>query len=209
LSIGFPNAISEAVSKVANSFVVDGESIGEVLYVFDLLEVDGTDHRNQPYRSRLGSLEALVWGDKKALVIAKTAIGQHDKRALMASLKTANKEGIVFKKLSAHWYAGRPESGGSAIKCKFWASCSCVVSKVNAKRSIEVSLEGKSIGNVTIPPNKDVPAVGQVVEIKYLYVVGVGGKLYQPIYLGLRDDVDAGECTFASQHLKYKPEIED
>jgi len=209
LTIGFPNAIAVALQCVITEFVADGEAVGEVFNLFDLLDVDGTDLREKPYRERLEALTKLVGKGTKATVVAKTAIGQKAKRALMEELKAANKEGIVFKKMSAHWYAGRPESGGSAVKCKFWASASCVVSKINAKRSIEVSLEGKPVGNVTIPPNKDIPEVGQVVEVKYLYVAAVGGSLYQPIYLGVRDDVDAEECTFASQHLKYKPEAED
>jgi hypothetical protein len=43
-----------------------------------------------------------------------------------------------------------------------------------------------------------------VVEIRYLYVTGPGGSLYQPVFLGVRDDVDITECTEAHQHLKYK-----
>jgi hypothetical protein len=76
---------------------------------------------------------------------------------------------------------------------------------------VQIELEGQPIGKVTIPPNWDVPAVGTVIEVKYLYVVGQGGSLYQPIYLGPRDDVDPSECTFAAQQLKYKAadEVDD
>jgi hypothetical protein len=42
------------------------------------------------------------------------------------------------------------------------------------------------------------------VEIRYLYVTGPGGSLYQPIYLGVRDDVRIEDCTFARQHIKFK-----
>jgi len=202
-SIGFPDAISAGLYFDAN-FVIDGEAIGDVLHVFDALECYDKDLREKPYSDRLEQLNIFIAGGNRTVVIAKTAIGIKAKRKLMAELKEANKEGIVFKKLSAKWYAGRPASGGSAVKCKFWESCSCVVSKVNAKRSIKVSLEGQSIGNVTIPPNKSVPSVGQIVEIKYLYVSGKGGSLYQPIYLNVRDDVDVSECTFKAQKLKYK-----
>jgi len=57
------------------------------------------------------------------------------------------------------------------------------------------------VGNVTIPPNHEVPSIGQIVEIKYLYA-HLGGSLYQPTYLGLRDDIDPEECLMC----KYKPE---
>ena len=29
--------------------------------------------------------------------------------------------------------------------------------------------------------------------------------LYQPVYLGERDEIDADDCTLERQHLKYKP----
>ena len=208
LSIGFPDAIRSQLSNVSPC-VVDGECVGETLHVFDILESPHGDCRAARYEDRLTTLQTTIAIPTSWL--AKTAIGTTAKRALMAELKKANKEGIVFKRLSAQWYAGRPASasGSSAIKCKFWASCSCVVSKINAKRSIEVSLDNKPMGNVTIPPNKNIPEVGQVVEVKYLYVVGQEGSLYQPIYLEVRDDVSPDECTAKHQNLKYKPENED
>ena len=41
--------------------------------------------------------------------------------------------------------------------------------------------------------------MGQVAEIRYLYVAGSAGSLYQPIYLGSRDDI-----TVEKQRLKYR-----
>ena len=40
----------------------------------------------------------------------------------------------------------------------------------------------------------------------YLYCTGVGGSLYQPVYLGVRDDVHPGDCTVERQLIKYKPQ---
>ena len=208
--IGFPDAIAKAVEGFMSSFLTDGESIGERLFVFDLLELNGTNLRPLPYATRLANLiDLLGLGHSETVVVARTAIGTAAKRKLMADLKAAGKEGIVFKRMSAPWSAGRPESGGPALKCKFWSSISCVVSSQNAKRSVNIQLEGQPIGKVTIPPNHNIPGVGQVVEVKYLYVVGQGGSLYQPIYLGPRDDVDADECTFAKQQIKYKADGDD
>ena len=209
LSIGFPNPIREAMDPFMSSFVTDGEAVGERLFVFDLLEINGGNLRPFPYSARLVHLNELLGEAGKAVEVAKTAIGTDAKRKLMADLKAAGKEGIVFKCLSARWSAGRPESGGPALKCKFWSSVSCVVIKHNTKRSVDVALSGQYVGKVTIPPNWEVPKVGQCVEVKYLYVVGVGGSLYQPIYLGPRDDVGISECTFEAQKLKYKAENED
>ena len=59
-----------------------------------------------------------------------------------------------------------------------------------------------SCGKVTIPANHDIPKVGAVVEVRYLYAFRESHALFQPVYLGPRDDVEPGECL-ASQ-IKYK-----
>ena len=45
------------------------------------------------------------------------------------------------------------------------------------------------------------PAAGEVVEARYLYA-NRGGSLYQPVYLGRRDDVAAAECRLGQLKLK-------
>ena len=205
LRAGFPDALARLLSGLAGDFVIDGESVGDTFYCFDMLESATGDLRGAPYLARLGALQqqfGLLGGN---IVVARTALGQN-KRRFLQDLKAADREGVVFKDLRAPWSAGRPAQGGSAMKCKFWATCSCVVIRVNARRSIEVALDGQSMGNVTIPPNREIPAVGHVVEVRYLYCTGVGGSLYQPIYLGERDDVRASDCTVERQRIKYKPQ---
>jgi bifunctional non-homologous end joining protein LigD len=203
LVVGFPDAVARVLASISGSFVLDGECVGETFYAFDLLE-HGRDLRGEPYRDRLAGLTVLLGPLDGAVQIARTVTGVN-KRLFMAELKATQKEGVVYKDLDAIWYAGRPASGGRALKCKFWASCSCVVTKVNGRRSVGLALGGKSVGNVTIPPNHRIPPVGSVVEVRYLYVSGVGGSLYQPIYLGERDDVPAAHCTPERQRLKFKP----
>jgi len=205
LSVGFPDALAQQLSCLAGDFVIDGESVGETFYVFDLLENAAGDLRDVPYLARLGALQQQFGPLGGSIVVARTALGQN-KRKFMVDLKAADREGVVFKDLRAKWSAGRPNAGGSAMKCKFWATCSCVVIGINGRRSVELALDGRSVGNVTIPPNRDIPAVGHVVEVRYLYCTGAGGSLYQPIYLGERDDVRASDCTVERQQIKYKPQ---
>jgi bifunctional non-homologous end joining protein LigD len=57
-------------------------------------------------------------------------------------------------------------------------------------------------GNVTIPPNFNVPAVGEVLELRYLYALRESNALYQPVYLGPREDVEHHECVLSQ--LKFK-----
>ncbi len=49
-----------------------------------------------------------------------------------------------------------------------------------------------------------IPAVGAVADCRYLYSFRESGSIYQPVYLGVRDDIPAEDCTTAQ--LKYKAE---
>jgi bifunctional non-homologous end joining protein LigD len=204
IATGFPTAIVNRLVRVEGDFVIDGELVGDRFYAFDILENMGHDWRSYVYHYRLVALKALLEELEFGPVIVAETFRDDEKGVAVARLKAENKEGVVFKNLEAPWAAGRPASGGNALKCKFWATCSCVVARVNARRSVEIALGGVNMGNVTIPPNQAIPAAGQVVEIRYLYVNGPGGSLYQPVYLGTRDDVPVSDCTVEKQRLKYK-----
>jgi bifunctional non-homologous end joining protein LigD len=131
-----------------------------------------------------------------------------DKIALWERLRRDNREGIVFKRLDAPYVPGRPNSGGPQLKFKLVATASVIVTKVNLQRSVEVGLfQGRSLvscSNVTIPANQEIPKVGDVVEVRYLYAFRESLALYQPAYLGRREDVDTGECVVSQ--LKFKAE---
>jgi bifunctional non-homologous end joining protein LigD len=103
---------------------------------------------------------------------------------------------------------GKPNQGGPQLKFKFVATLSAIVAKVNIQRSVEISLfKGRSLiscGNVTIPANHEVPPAGAIVEVRYLYAYRDSLALYQPVYLGLRTDVDTDECNVSQ--LKFKAE---
>jgi bifunctional non-homologous end joining protein LigD len=126
-------------------------------------------------------------------------------------LKRANAEGVVFKGVDAPYTPGRPASGGPQLKFKFVASGTFIVAGVNAgKRSVGLEVlnagQPQYVGNVTVPPNQKVPKPGAPVEVRYPYCFREG-CLYQPVYLGVRDDVDASACTITQ--LKYRPEEND
>lgn len=94
------------------------------------------------------------------------------------------------------------------MKFKFVATTSVVVAKLNPQHSVEVGLfNGRSLtscGNVTIPANHAVPPVGAIVEVRYLYAYRDSLALYQPVYLGPRDDVEPGDCLVSQ--LKFRAE---
>ncbi len=207
LVIGLPSPIGVSAQKVTSDFVIDGECVGDVLYAFDLLELNGEEYRPKPYQRRLVSLARLI--DTPGVVhieLAETTTDPANKERQFAHLQAEKREGVVFKRLDAAYAPGRPASGGPALKHKFYATLSAVVAKVNPQRSVELRLLGKDgwqlAGNVTIPPNHPVPKVGAVVEARYLYAFPESGSLYQPTYLGLRSDIGIEECM--RSQLKFK-----
>lgn len=211
LLTGLPQTIANELRQYPGSVVTDGESIGDDYHVFDLLELDGMDLRHLPYRerySRLADFILLSNIEFRHIRFVESAFKTEQKTKLWERLKRENREGIMFKRLDAPYTPGKPSSGGPQLKFKFVATASAVVVKINTQRSVEVGLfQGRSLmscGNVTIPPNHQVPAVGDVVEVRYLYAFRDSLALYQPVYLGLRDDVEVGECTV--QQLKFKAE---
>jgi bifunctional non-homologous end joining protein LigD len=140
--------------------------------------------------------------------LVETAFTTAQKTKLWQRLRRENREGIVLKRLDAPFAPGKPSSGGPQLKFKFVATASAVVAKINVQRSVEVSLfNGRSLvscGNVTIPANHEIPQVGAVVDVRYLHAYRESLALYQPVYLGPRDDVDPGECLVSQ--LKFKAE---
>ncbi|MEX2214193.1 MAG: RNA ligase family protein [Phycisphaeraceae bacterium] len=221
LTIALPELIVQHVRSLKiKKCVIDGESIGDAYFAFDVLETDEADLRPRPYRDRLKALGAIVAPGRgksakapTAIRLAQTTVDTDAKRKMVHALRTGNREGVVFKRHDAHYAAGRPASGGSQVKLKFTATASCIVGKVNSgKRSVALVLlkDGArvAVGNVTIPANHAIPAPGDIVEVRYLYAyAGEGGSLYQPVFLGKRDDIDAAACTVSQ--LKFKAGEED
>jgi bifunctional non-homologous end joining protein LigD len=209
--VGLPSLIVQSAHRCPGNFILDGEAVGDVLHAFDLLKLNGRDLRPLPYSERclaLLNLMAAYKSDHKIhhIQLAPTYTTPACKARLLEDLKSQGKEGIVFKRWDAPYTAGRPNSGGSQLKHKFYATVSAVVAKINAQRSVELKLMNGmgwvNAGNVTIPANHHIPQSGAVVEIRYLYAFRASGCLYQPTYLGQRDDVVVGDCKTA--HLKYK-----
>ena len=209
LIVGLPQTVADDFRQVPGSFLPDGESISDDYHAFDLLELNGENLRPFPYRERLASLlNLLASAQHRHVHYVETAFTTRQKTELWQRLRRENREGIVFKRLDAPHTPGKPNSGGPQLKFKFVATLSAVVARINARRSMELGLfNGRSLvscGNVTIPANHQIPSVGTIVEVRYLNAAKDSGVLYQPVYLGPRDDVDPGECLVSQ--LKFKAE---
>ena len=210
LIVGLPSSLVQAAHSIPGDFVLDGEAINETLQAFDLLQVKDEDLRSQSYHYRYVELmNLLASAQQTSIKLVESAIQPADKQRLLQRLRSENKEGIVYKRSAAPYVAGRPNSGGTQFKHKFYATGSFLVQQINSQRSVSLSLVDRSqpLGNVTIPPNHAIPLVGAVVEVRYLYAYPEGGCLFQPIYLGERDDLDPSACTLSQ--LKYKANNSD
>lgn len=211
LEVALPLPVANALEALQLGGTFDGEMVGNTYHVFDLIELGGQDLRGKGALDRhltlTGALAVLPPVHAEVVRLAFNATTAEAKRDLHARLRAGNEEGMVFKLVDAPYTPGRPNAGGDQLKLKFWESASCVVDAVHpTKRSVSLALHdagGASVpvGNVTIPANVAIPAPGDVVEIKYLYAYP-GGSIYQPQYLGPRDDVLAAACALAQ--LKYK-----
>ena len=207
LIVGLPETIVKTAQAMIGSFILDGEQIGDVFHAFDALKLDGRDLRGDSYIYRLRSLEEFMpIAGHDAIRTVPTAHKRKEKWAMFDQLKIENREGAVLKRLDAHYLPGKPKKGGAQFKFKFVATLSAIVAKINVQRSVELSLlNGRSLtscGNVTIPPNHEIPKVGTVVEVRYLYAHRESDALHQPVYIGPRHDVEPRECIV--QQLKYK-----
>ena len=208
--VQLPDNISTSIKK---EMILDGEIIGDIEYVFDILSLEGEDLTGLPCIERIAVLNSnLKLG--KGIIVVETAYTTEEKRAMYHRVKNAKGEGVVFKMKNSPYVAGRPNSLGSQIKFKFYKTATFIVKNMTAgKRSVGLELlEGNVrvfMGKVTIPPNKNIPNIGDLVEVRYLYAYK-GGAIFQPTYIGVRTDLDLDAANMSQ--IIYKagtPEEEE
>jgi bifunctional non-homologous end joining protein LigD len=195
----------------AKGFLVDGEITDSRFYIWDLLSLNETDLRDQPYEVRYANLTRLFQGIDDVLRVAETGMTAKTKRAFVKRMHEANAEGFVCKNRNAVYGGGR---AGQHFKCKFVTTGSFIVGPKPEKngaerhRSMGVYLLDDNglrfMGNVGVPERYGLPKEGQVVEVRYLYChPGPDGKLIQAKYFGeVRDDIGRAECTVGQLKLK-------
>ncbi len=211
LIVSVPEPIAREMLRLPGDRLLDGEAVGETYHAFDVLESGGIDHRNTPYVDRLRLLTGLNLYQLSAIVPVYTAHAAREKTALYARLRKQFKEGVVLKLLTAPYTPGKTSgSQAAALKHKFIESASFLVTLVHpTKRSVSLGLySGSEIveaGNVTIPANHEIPKPGTVVEVRYLYAFRQSGAVYQPCYLGEREDIDQAECVVSQLKYRHEP----
>ena len=183
IECGIPECIREAAMALPGDFLLDGEAVGDMLHVFDILELEQSDIRTIPYRDRLVKLlNLLASGQQTGIQWVATISGPSAKQMVYRQLRKDGAEGVVFKRIGAPYSPGRPNSGGDHLKFKFVETASVIIREINAKRSVGIAVwdNGKMVpaGNVTIPPDQLIPQVGEVAEVRYLYAMPDSGSLF-------------------------------
>lgn len=205
-----PVNVVEAVRALGSrgEAILDGELIGDRYIPFDLLKLDGNDLCATPAMARAVMLTELLKRAGSPLHNHPTAFDTQAKIAMLAQAQEALEEGVVFKHKFAAYEPGRPASGGQALKMKFVETATVRVSGHSAgKRSVAMQVQDETgawleVGNCTIPVNHQVPPVGALVEVQYLYYMGRGGALFQPVYRGERPDLEPDACSVDQLKLK-------
>lgn len=195
-----PRPIVKAAMACPSDFILDGEIIGDTVWTWDALEYDG-DLRHLPYSERRRAVERMVETfSGNGIRMVKTAGTPEEKLALVADVLQRGGEGIAMKLDTAPYQPGRTNY---ALKFKFVATASVIVASHNIQSSFNMKLfDGTDLGRCTVA-GKPRPPVSSVVEVRYLNV-SRGGSLYQPVYLGIRKDIDPSECVI--DQLEFKGE---
>jgi bifunctional non-homologous end joining protein LigD len=210
--ISIDSSLTESLDLVqAEGFLADGEITHSYFRIWDLLSVNDTDLRIQPYEIRYVHLTQHFRGVRGTLQVCETAMTTKDKTAFVKRMHEANAEGFVCKNRYAAYAGGR---AGQHYKCKFVTTASFIVGPKPEKkagdghRSIAVYLldgnQPRFMGTVGVPDRYPLPRVEQIVEVRYLYChPGPDGKLIQAKYFGtVRDDIELAECNVDQLKLR-------
>jgi bifunctional non-homologous end joining protein LigD len=212
-AVPLPLAVVTDLASLPARSTVDGEAMRNGKYsAFDMMKFDGKDLHAVPFVERHAILGQAVKNTDNVRV-SPLFVGTQAKTQAYYEIKARDGEGVVFRLRRAGYKPGRPSSGGDVVKSVFYATSTFVVEKVaKGKRSVHLSLvdeKGNKVdmGKVTIPANFDIPPIGAMVDVRYLYAYR-NGALHISTYLGIRDDILVSDCTTAQ--LKYQPEdLED
>jgi bifunctional non-homologous end joining protein LigD len=202
--------VTDSLLMLERSCILDGELVGNIYHIFDILESENFDMKNKSAEYRVNWILNELNPYHKEIPCIKfpeVAYSKEEKYKLFNKIKDSKGEGVVFKKRNSIYSSGRPHSGGDQLKYKFWESATLKVLAVSpVKRSIKViTMEDVFVGNVTLPANYSFPNAGDYCEVVYLYFYE-GGSLYQPIYKGVRTDKSEADSI---NSLKTKRSLED
>lgn len=195
--VRLPTAIKHGLDAFTPGWWFDGEYVNGRFYVFDIPRYPGG--LNLPLRERQMHLDAAstLFGDNIERVVSVT--NPRRKVALLRKVREDGGEGVVFKLLSSKYTPGKKPSWR---KHKFTDTMDCVVMETARKgkqESVTIGLVSdngeREVGGCRIPVDLiDKIHVNDVIEVRYLYTTE-SGKVYQPVFVKVRDDKRKEECV--------------
>ena len=212
----FVEPLVELANKYGGKLELDCEDMGTHLRIFDVLFVDGADLKGSPFSMRSIALDRLDVQTNSDILRFVESVEVSNKGVLDSLLgfaRDSGQEGIILREASAIYEPDRPASLGTSLKIKFTNDLSAIVKQRNSsKRSVNlVLLDGQGgvvdMGNVTIPANVEMPVIGDVVDVKYLWALE-GGKLIQPVFKRNRTgEIDPKQCTMSQVVIKDPQDV--
>ncbi len=192
----YTKPISTAVRsiQVPEGWALDGELVGEEYFAFDILHEDIASNPIEDRRSLL-EIMALSLPGVNVIPQARTT---DEKRTLVEYAIANGLEGVVVKRLGSRYPRGR---GNDWLKAKITPTADVVVldvrddGKDSARLGIHLGGRTWEIGRCSLI-GKPAVKVGDVVEVRYLYVTDNDSnpRLYQPNLLNVRTDKTPEEC---------------
>ena len=189
---------------------IDTEDMGSHLVIFDVLQISGNNMRKKNFIARNMMLQTLH------MSISQATLDSHLKVDVAYQPDTYEEfidyinyaqatleEGVVISIGSENYDEGLSQQ---KFKLKFYADAYVEVTGINVQRSVAIGVHSDrhglaAIGNCAIPANREIPSVGDVVEVRYLYAYE-GGSLYQPFYKGVCPDVEEPDNIASLQYKK-------
>jgi ATP-dependent DNA ligase len=200
--------VAAELAASVRGVTLDGELLEDgTFWVFDVVEAGGGFISiRTPFVKRREFAELLF---QSASIAAPVHLvhqfrGAAAKRAAWDAVVDEQVEGAVFKRLTGTYLSHPSRRSPDVVKVKVTHTIDVVVIARNTKGHENATLavwapdhpaapDGLlEVGNCSMGGKPDV-AVGEVIEVLYLYV-GAGQRLYQPRMLRRRPDKVAAEC---------------
>jgi len=216
LAVGVQTPVDAAfcrLGEVVGPLGLDAEDMGDHLIIFDvtrhfMMGPEATFRERAAVLAHLDETIQDIGLFDQLRVDVPTPLSDFIALGANGSLRRGGAEGYVLRHADSVYTPGRPNSGGEALKVKFWVEATCRVTrgregKASIGLELQDGIEGPwvPVGNVTVPSNQVKPEPGALVEVRYLYAEP-GGSLFQPVLKGPRADVTEEAAQMVQ--LKYK-----
>lgn len=186
-------------------WVFDGEVVGRKLWLFDMPAAGPFHDEASPFTQRYATLAATlaalgITGEHEHIGLVPTTIGSDAKRFLLEAAARAGKEGVMFRAAAASYQPGRRSQ--DLLKHKFLHDADCEVIALDpVKESVTLAVRDHEgavrVVGAASTIGKGSIAVGDVVEVRYLYVVNAEHpRMFQPRIMRRRTgEKSALECS--------------